>query len=67
MKTFFYDGNKNINRNSDPNLRNDGVFGDSEESLDSQVLFEPAEEELDLPAGLIEFCHSESGKLKVVR
>jgi len=35
---------------SDPDLRSDGVFAGSEEALDLEILFDPVEEQLDLPA-----------------
>jgi hypothetical protein len=34
----------------------DGVFGFAEERLDAQVLFNPFEEQLDLPAVFVWLC-----------
>ena len=50
MKLLFHDGYEDIDTESDPDLGFHGVVTGSVESFDAQVLFDPAEEELDLPA-----------------
>ena len=46
-------GNHEENAHSDPDLSFHGVLAQSVEGLDPQVLLDPLEEELDLPAGLV--------------
>jgi hypothetical protein len=64
---LLYDGHKGINGNGNPDLRPHGVLGSSVEGLDPQVLFDPAEEQLDLPAKLVEHGDGQCGQKKVVR
>ena len=45
---------KQVINHRHPNLRHDRVFRRSQESLDLQVLLEPLEERLNLPAGFID-------------
>ena len=47
-------------------LEADGVFVAAEEGLDLEMLLDPAEEELDLPAGLVEGGDFDGGALHVV-
>ena len=47
---FFENGDQDVDGNRDPNLRLDTVRGGAEEALDPQVLFDPFEEQFDLPA-----------------
>jgi len=49
-----------------PNLRFDGVLRNSEKCFDSQVLFDPLEEEFDLPAALIESGNLSRGQQEIV-
>lgn len=65
-EAFFDDGDKDINRDGDPDLRAHGVLGCSIEGLDAQVLLNPFEEQLDLPAAAIEFGDAEGGQREVV-
>jgi len=47
------DGNEHVNADCDPDLGLHRVGRSAEEVFDAQVLFDPAEEELDLPAVLV--------------
>ena len=49
VELFPDDGDKNVDRDSDPNLSFDGVLGSTLKSFDSQVLFDLAQEQLHLP------------------
>ena len=49
-EALFDDGNEDVDRHGDPDLRFDGVFGGAEERLDAQVLLDPFEEQFHLPA-----------------
>ncbi len=61
MKSFFDDGNQHVSRHGAPDLRLDGVLAVAQELLDSQVLFDPFEEQFDLPAVLVERCDGQTG------
>ena len=50
MQTFLRDGNQQVGRYGNPYLRLDGVLARAEEHLDAQVLLDPLEEQLHLPA-----------------
>jgi hypothetical protein len=47
---FFDDGHEDIDGYGYPYLGLDRVLGGAEKRLDAQVLFDPLEEKLDLPA-----------------
>jgi len=66
MKFFFHDGDQNVNAHGDPDLRLHGVVAGAVESFDPQVLFDPAEEQLDLPALGVERGDGGGGKLEMV-
>ena len=61
MQALFHDRHQDIDRNRDPDLRDDRVLGGSEERLYSKMLLEPAEKEFDLPTATVELGHGESG------
>ena len=50
MQTFLRNGNQQVGRYGDPYLRLDGILAGTEEHLDAQVLLDPFEEQLHLPA-----------------
>ena len=50
----------------DPNLGPDGVVGSAVEGLDAQVLLDPLEEELDVPAAAVQLRHLPSTQAEVV-
>src|SRR3972149_2908152 len=60
------DGYQDVDRDGDPHLRLDRVLRDSEERLDPQMLLDPPEEELDLPALLVQQGDAFRGKGKIV-
>ena len=66
VEAFFDDGHQHIDGDGDPDLSFDGVFRGAEEGLDSQVLFDPFEEQLDLPAAFVEFGNGECRQGEVV-
>jgi len=56
-----HDGHQHINGAGGPNVCFDRVLRHSVESFDAQVLLDPFEEQLDLPAALVELRNSERG------
>jgi len=50
MKPLFQDGHEQVDAQSHPDLGFDGIGRRAEEGLDPQVLLDPLEEQLDLPA-----------------
>ena len=48
------------------NLGHDGVFGVADEGFDLQVLFDEAEERLDLPAFLVDIGDRSGGQVEVI-
>src|ERR671924_2378976 len=50
----------------DPDLRLHRIRAVAVEVLDSQMLLDPSEEQLDLPAQLVEPCHGQSRDLEMV-
>jgi hypothetical protein len=49
-----------------PDLGLDGIVACAVENFDSKMLFDPFEEQFDLPSGLIKLSDSQSGQCKVV-
>jgi len=66
-KLLLDDRRQDINRDGHPDLSLHGVFGGSVECLDPEVLFDPTEEQLDLPAELVKQSDGQGGKREVVR
>jgi hypothetical protein len=54
MQTFFQDGDQEINGDSTPDLGADGVGRGAVKGFDAQMLLEPFEKQLDLPAAPIQ-------------
>ncbi|PRC93279.1 hypothetical protein S2091_2017 [Solimicrobium silvestre] len=54
MQPFFHDGDKNICGDGNLYLGFDGVFAGSQKGFDTQMLFDPFEEQFDLPALLVQ-------------
>jgi len=61
------DGREDINRDGHPDLCLHGIFGSPVKRLDPEVLFDPTEEQLDLPAELVKQSDGQGGKGEVVR
>jgi len=60
------DGYQDVDRDGDPHLRLHSVLRGSEERLDPKMLLDPSEEELDLPAMLVQQGDAFRGKGKIV-
>ena len=60
------DRDEDVGSDGDPDLGLDGVLGSSVERLDAQVLFDPFEEELDLPAGFVELADGQRGQIELI-
>jgi|TARA_B110000908_G_scaffold168167_1_gene222519 hypothetical protein len=58
---FLETGHYQIHRNRYPYLSFYGVLAVAEEGLDTQVLFDPFEEQLDVPAPLVDFGYLYGG------
>ena len=56
MQTLFENRYQQINRDRNPDLGAHGVETRAVESFDAQMLFEPFEEQFDLPATVIKLC-----------
>lgn len=63
---FIETGYHEVNADSYPDLGAHCVLAGAEESFDSQVLFDPFEEEFYLPATLVNGCDGQGGKIEVV-
>src|SRR6266705_3046226 len=66
MESLLDDGDQNIGRDGDPDLRLNAILGSSEEGFDPQMLLDPFEKELDLPAAAVQFGDRKRGQDKVV-
>ena len=66
-QTLFDDGDQHVRGDRSPYLRLDRVFGCSKERFDTQMLFDPFEEQLDLPALFVKCANSQRRKRHVVR
>ncbi len=64
VESLFQDGDQKINADSDPYLGFDGVGRGTVKGFDSQMLFDPAEEELHLPALLVNIGNGYGGNGK---
>lgn len=66
VEAFANDGNQQIGRDSDPDLSFDRVFRRAVKSFDTKVLFDPLEEQLDLPATPIKVGNGARSQAEVV-
>ncbi len=66
MQILFDDGDEHIDRDGDPDLSLQGILGSAVELLDAQVLFDPFEEQLDLPTAAIELGDRQRRQAEVV-
>jgi hypothetical protein len=66
MKLLFQDSDKEIDTNSDPYLSFHGVRRCSVKPFDTQVLFDPLEEEFDLPSTAIQFGYCDCRQREIV-
>src|SRR5260370_219859 len=65
-QTLAHDGHQHVDGDGCPDLRLHGVLGESVERFDAQVLLDPFEEQLDLPAALVQLRNGECGQGKIV-
>jgi hypothetical protein len=66
IQAFLHDGYKNINRDGDPDLGLDGIFGGTIKGFYSEMLFDPLEKQLHLPAAAIKIRNRDGGQDEVV-
>ena len=66
IQSFFHNGDQHVCGYGNPHLRFDGVLRRAEESLDTQVLLDPFEEEFHLPAAFVQFANSQRWKRSIV-
>lgn len=66
LMDFFETGHHEVNADCDPDLGFDGVLGRAEERFDAEVLFDPLEEEFDVPTALVERGNSRGRESEMV-
>jgi hypothetical protein len=66
-QTLFDDGDQHVSGDRSPYLRLDRVLGRSEERFDAQMLLDPFEEQLGLPALFVKCTNGQRRKRHVVR
>ena len=66
METFSNDGDEDIGGNGDPDLGLYRIFRSAVECLDTEMLFDPFEEQFYLPSALVEFGDSQSRQFEIV-
>ena len=66
MKFLFDDSKQNVSRHGAPDLRLDGALGVAPKILDTQMLFDPFEEQFDLLAVLVKRCNRQGWQYKIV-
>lgn len=59
-------GHQKVNAECDPYLGAHGVFSCTKKRFDAQVLFDPLEEEFNLPAAFVDRCNGKSREIEVV-
>src|SRR5262245_37486485 len=67
VEFLFDDRDEHVHADRDPDLGFYCIGASAIESLDSQMLFDPPEEQFDLPATLIELGNGQRRQLEVVR
>ena len=65
-KSLFEDSHQDIHADRHPDLRLHGILAGAVESADMQMLFDPAKEQLDLPAGAVELGDEQGRQMKIV-
>ena len=66
LELLVKDGHHQVNGHRNPDLGLHRIGAGSEVVFDTQVAFDPLEEEFDLPTALVELGNGESGDLQVV-
>ena len=65
-QALLHDGHQHIHRDRGPELSFHGIFAIPVKCFYPEVLFDPFEEQLDLPAGLVEQTDSECREVEIV-
>ena len=66
MKLLFDDGDQHVSGNVAPDLRFDRILAVADETFDTQMLLDPLEEQLDLPAAFVQCGDRQCGQGRVV-
>src|ERR1017187_9359102 len=66
MQAFLENGDEQVNGNGAPDLGAHGVWARAVEGFDAQMLFDPFEEQFDLPAAMIKLNNRQCGRGEVV-
>ena len=66
MKLLFTNGDQYISGHGAPDLRLDCVLARTQKTLDAQMLLDPFEEQLHLPAALVQRCDGQGWQSPVV-
>lgn len=66
VEALFDDGHQHVHRHRIPDLGAHGILGGAVEGLDAQVLFDPFEEQFDLPATAVQFGNGQGRQGEVV-
>src|ERR1019366_3068080 len=66
MQSLLDYSDQNVGGDGDPDLRLDAILGSSVEGFDPQMLLDPFEKELDLPAAAVQFGDRKRGQDEVV-
>jgi hypothetical protein len=66
LQAFFYQGDQHVGADRNPDLRLDRVLAGAKKRLDSQMLFDPLEEQLDLPTLAVQVGNQFGSESKVV-
>ena len=67
LMVMFNDTNEAVCDDSDMDLNTDGIFAFAPEGLNPEMLFDPSEEQLDLPSVFVKECNFTCLEIKVVR
>ena len=59
-------GDDEVNADCDPDLGFDGIVAEANEGFDAQVLFDPFEEQFNVPAAFVDCGDGLSGQIKAV-
>ena len=66
MKLLLDDDDQHVGGHGAPDLRLHRVLAGTQEAFDAQVLLDPLEEQLDLPAALVQGCNRQRRQRRVV-
>jgi len=65
-QSLLRDGNQHVDGDGDPDLRAHGVGASAVERLDAEVLLDPLEEDLDLPARAVQLGDGQGREVEVI-